>query len=204
MKKVSLRSTLLALSLGAALVGSAAASELSYSYIEAGWSKTDIRYLNPTGWAVGGSAAVGSRFHVFGRYAEQDDSSSIEGIGGRLELDADHWTFGIGYNHTLRPGLDLLARVAYERATVDLGISLPIGGSINENSLSAEVGVRGLMGNHVEGWVLAGWHEARGGSGEFYGRVGGQYRFNQRWGVVAEALLADDANQYFVGPRISF
>ena len=43
-----------------------------------------------------------------------------------------------------------------------------------------------------------------GVDGEFYARLGGQYKFNQAWGVVADVKLIDGDEQYFVGPRFSF
>jgi hypothetical protein len=41
-----------------------------------------------------------------------------------------------------------------------------------------------------------------GGNTAFF--VGGQYKFNPQWGVVAEASFSSHDNRVFVGPRISF
>jgi hypothetical protein len=41
-----------------------------------------------------------------------------------------------------------------------------------------------------------------GGNTAFF--VGGQYKFNPQWGVVAEASFSSNDNRVFLGPRISF
>ncbi len=43
-----------------------------------------------------------------------------------------------------------------------------------------------------------------GGIDDGFLRVGGQFRFNERWGLVAEVQHSNDAQQYFIGPRVSF
>ena len=42
------------------------------------------------------------------------------------------------------------------------------------------------------------------GDGDFYSKLGAQYKFNPMWGIAASATFADDSNEFFVGPRISF
>lgn len=184
-----MKRSLLALALTAALPFAAQAGELSYNYVEGGYVNTDIDGA-PTldGWTLGGSAALGSSFHVFGNYATQEFNNT--------NIDIDTWRLGFGYNHALTDRADLIARVAYENADA--------GGGLDLDAYSAEIGVRGLLAPQFEGWALAGYVDGDDVDGEFYGKLGGQFKFNQTWGLVGEVTVADDATTYFVGPRITF
>jgi hypothetical protein len=56
----------------------------------------------------------------------------------------------------------------------------------------------------VFGRLYAGYVRFEGGGGDTYGRIGGQFNFNQSWGLVADAKFGDGSEQYFFGPRFSF
>jgi len=185
-----MKKTLIALAIVAAAPLSLAAQELNYNFIEAGYFRTNLSggFPNADGWGVGGSVALGSNFQLFGEYSNQELS--------RTSIDYDQWRIGFGYRHGLSSNADLLARIAYEK--VDFG------SGFDADGYSAEVGVRGSLAPSFEGWVLAGYSDSSGASGDFYGRLGGQYKFNRQWGISAEARFADGANTFFIGPRLSF
>lgn len=198
-----MKRTLLALALTAALPLAAQAGDLSYTYVEGGYNrisggpKTD-------GWGLNGSVAVGSNFHVFGGYTQYDVDN--------VNVDIDNWNLGVGYNHSLNQNTDLVARLGYQEAKTK---GLP-----SLNAYFTEVGVRAALHPNVEGHIYAGYERAqtlelvgnplnptfaRGKrEGEFYGRIGGQYKFTQNVGLVADVKFVDGDQQYFVGPRISF
>ncbi len=182
-----MKRTLLALALTAALPFAAQASELSYNYIEGGYSRVSGS-PKVDGWGLKGSVALGSNFHAFGGYTQYDVSRST--------IDIDYWNLGVGYNHSLGQNADLVARAAYQRAKVSGFSSL--------DGWFTEVGVRGMLAPSFEGYVFAGYENGDDIDSEFYGRVGAQYKFTQNFGLVADVKFVDGDQEYFIGPRISF
>jgi Ax21 family sulfation-dependent quorum factor len=185
------RSLLAMVLVTAATIPAVNASELSYNYFEAGYARTNLSGLpNSDGWQVGGSVALGSSFHMFGNFSQQEFS-----VAGR-DIDFDQWSVGFGYNHSFSPRADLIARLAYQK--VDFG------SGFDSEGASFEVGVRGMLGDRFEGWATAGYFDAKRGGGDAFVRLGSQFRFNRTWGLVAEATLVDGENSLFVGPRVTF
>lgn len=180
-----MKRSLLALSLLAALP-LAQASELSYSYLEAGYLNVDPKgFSSEDGWSVRGSAAVSDSFHIFGGY----EQIRFRVLGNRINLD--HWRLGLGYNHELNDRSDLVARVAYE----DFDSS---------DGWSVEVGLRSALSPNFEGFVGLGYADSSDFSGEAYLALQGQYKFNPSWGLVADAKVGEDGRTFFIGPRVSF
>ena len=95
-----MKRTLIAFALLAALPLGAAAADLDYTYIEGGYAELDLDGgSDPDGWSVGGSAALGENFHIFGSFGSFDYDV------GPLDLDADRWRIGpprggAGYTNT--------------------------------------------------------------------------------------------------------
>jgi len=182
---------LIALGLLAVLPLAASAAEgLSYNYVEGGYVATDLKGLpDADGFGVKGSIAFHPNFHLFGDYAHQSFDNT--------NLDVDQWRLGVGYNHTLTARTDLLTRIAYEK--VDAG-------SIGDaDGWSVEVGARSALLPALEGYALAGYEDGDQASGDFYGRLGAQYKFNQNWGISGDVKMAKGGDrQWFVGPRLSW
>lgn len=181
--------TLIALALAAVLPFAANAEELSYNYLETGYT---LFNTNPDaeGPTVNGSYAINDNFHVFGGYSKLDIDTT--------PVDLDLWNIGLGYRYGLNANTDLLVRGAYEKANFDRGFGDP-------DIWRAETGVRSaLVADRLEGWALAGYEDSDVASGDVYGKVGLQYKFSSTWGLVAEAKFIDGDEQYFIGPRLSF
>ena len=188
-----MKRTLAALAIALALPFGAQAADLSYSYIEGGWQKFDFDGgLDGDGWAIGGSAALGENFHMFGSYGQSD----VENI-----IDADVWRLGAGWNTGINANNDLVVRASYVEASTD---NVPGFGNTSSDGYEAEVGVRTAFGDRFETYAAAGYIDIESGSGDFYGKLSGQYKFTPTFGIVAQATLADGGNEYFVGPRLSF
>lgn len=188
-----MKRTLTALALALALPFGAHAADLSYSYIEGGWQKFDIDGgTNSDGWVANGSAALGENFHLYGGYGQ----SELDGTS----LDADTWRLGVGWNTGINATNDLVVRANYVEAKIDI----PGFRAAKADGYEAEVGVRTALGERFETYAAAGYIDIEDGSGDFYGKLGGQYKFTPTFGIVAQATLADGGNEYFVGPRLSF
>ena len=190
-----MKTSLIALGLLAALPFAASAADgLSYNYVEGGYVNTDTKGGDADGFAVKGSVAVHPNFHVFGEYNAQETDKS--------KVDVDQWRLGVGYNYTVAPNTDLLARVAYQRFDLQNAPTL--------NGYSAEVGVRTAFTPMIEGYALAGYEDysKKAGynpDGEFYGRVGVLGKFNANWGVTGEVKLGKGGTrEWYVGPRYSW
>lgn len=198
-----MKRSLIALGLLAALPFAASASDLSYNYVEGGYSRINGLGTKVDGAAINGSVALGSRFHLFGGYEALEFSERVvdTSLGNMLvpESDIDTWRLGVGYNHSLSQSTDLVARIGHARTDYDFS-------SRDFKSYFTEVGVRSQLAPNVEGYLFAGYDktEGTGESGDYYGRLGGQYNFNKSWGLVADVRFGDGAEQYFFGPRFSF
>ena len=56
----------------------------------------------------------------------------------------------------------------------------------------------------LEGYALAGYEDGGDYEGDFYGRLGAQWKFNRNWGLNADVKLADGDTQWMVGPRLTW
>ncbi len=195
-----MKKSLLALTLLAAAPFAASAAEgVSYNYVEGGYTATNIDGPDADGWALKGSVALHPNFHVFADYSTQEIDN--------VNVDFDQWRVGLGYNHELSQRVDLLTRVAYEKARTDgFNIGSTRIPSISADGYSVEVGVNSALTNRLNGYALAGYED--GGSdydGDFYGRLGAQVKFNQNWGVAADVKVANGGDtQWMVGPRLTW
>lgn len=190
MKRLLLASALLTLLI---LPASGKAEQLNYSYLEGGYSQLDPDGGAPDadGIAANGSVLLGEQWFLYGGYASHEfDGTSV---------DVDVQRIGLGWRHGLGNATDLVLGANYLRFDVDgTGIGL------DSDGYEAEVGVRHAFGKRFEVQASLGYVDGGDFDGSVYGKLGGQYRFNQDWGLVGSALIRDDANEYFFGPRLSF
>lgn len=184
-----MKRSFLALAMFAALPFAASAADgISYNYVQGGYVATNTDSGDADGWGLAGSAALSQNFHVFGNFANQDLKDA--------NADFDQWRVGVGYNHQVSQRMDLVTRVAYEK--------FDAGNGLDADGYSVEAGVRGAMTPMLEGYALAGYEDGNDYDGDFYGKLGAQVKFNQRWGVAADVKFADGDRQWFVGPRLTW
>ena len=186
-----MKRSVLVLSLAAAVPFAASAAEgISYNYVEAGYAATDLSdgLLDADGFGARASVAFHPNFHVFGDYSHQDIDN--------INVNADQWRLGLGYNHQISPRADLLTRVAYEK--VDLGRYGDADG------WSVEAGARGALTGNLEGYALAGYEDGDAFDGDFYGRLGATVKFTPNWGLSADVKFNSDDTAWFVGPRFTW
>ena len=190
-----MKTSLIALALVAALPFSASAAEnLSYNYAEGNYQRSDTDAGKNEGWGAKGSYGVLPNMHVFGDYSQRNVDNSNKNI--------DQWRLGVGYNVEIAPSTDFVARAAYNRAEQRDGLGF--------NGFSTEAGIRTAFGEHVEVYALAGYEDYSKKRGinpesELYGRLGGQVKLNQNWGVSGDLKMDRDGNkEWSVGPRFSW
>lgn len=190
-----MKTSLIALALAAALPFSASAAEnLSYNYAEGNYVRSDADVGKNEGWGVKGSYGVLPNMHVFGEYSQQDLEASRN--------DFDQWRLGVGYNVEIAPSTDFVARAAYNRAEQRHGLGF--------NGFSTEAGIRTAFGEHVEVFAMAGYEDYSKKRGinpdsQMYGRLGGQVKLNQNWGINGDIKMNRDGDkEWSVGPRFSW
>ena len=191
-----MKTSLIALALVAALPFAASAADgLSYNYAEADYAKTSADG-KAEGWGVKGSYAFLPNFHAFGEYTRQEISHT--------NLDVDQWRVGAGFNKEIAPTTDFVARVAYEKYDEKFAQGLDF------NGYSAEAGIRTAFGKHAEVYAMAGYEDFSkkhdiSPEGDFYGRLGGQVKLNQNWGINGDIKMFNNGDkQWTVGPRFSW
>lgn len=195
-----MKNSLIALALVAALPFAASAAEgLSYNYVEGDYAKTNAG-SEADGWGVKGSYAVLPKMHVFGEFSRQETDLR----NGADNFDVNQWRVGVGYNQEIAPSTDFIARAAYEK------IDPRVKGGLDFNGYSAEAGIRTAFGKHAEVYAMAGYEDFQkkhgiNPEGEFYGRLGGQVKLNQNWGINGDIKMNRDGDkQWTIGPRFSW
>ncbi|MGY4514954.1 hypothetical protein [Lysobacter sp. HA18] len=194
MKSVLVLATVLV----AVLPCAAFAQELSHNYVEFGvarqhqdlpsWVGHDENF---DGGYLRASAAFGdSGLYGFGGYRQgtvaHDQYYSYDSSTAQL---------GLGYGYRIAPRVELIGEGSYLRDD--------FGGFVSEQ-WRGSAGVRGAMGDHVEGWAKAHYTDRAYGDSRFSAEVGGQYKLNDTWGVTGDVEVGDNTNVYTVGMRASF
>ena len=189
----------LAIALAAASFGSID-GELSYSWVDGGYSRTNLDFsgtdVDFDGFALRSSAELGQSFYVLGGYL----SASNDDFG--TDIDLNQSQIGFGFHHRLSEGVraDFIAEVSYLNAEAEVG-----GFSDDEEAYRGSIGVRGQMAENFEGLIKLNYSDAGDAQdGDVSGTVGAQFKFNPTWGLVGEVELGDDVTQYLLGVRASF
>ena len=190
-----MKNSLIALALATALpFAASAADNLSYNYAEGNYVKTDADGGDGDGWGVKGSYSVLPKMHVFGEFNQQEADATGN--------DVDQWRLGVGFNTEIAPSTDFVARAAYNKYDAKHGLDF--------NGYSAEAGLRTAFGQHAEVYAMAGYEDYSkkhgiSPEGEFYGRLGGQVKLNQNWGLSGDIKMNRHGDkEWSVGPRFSW
>lgn len=176
----------LALIAGLAAPLAASAADVSYTYVEGGYSNIDG---DADGAYVRGSVNFGdSGFYGLGSY------SYLETDVGNISLRPAE--LGVGYHYGLSQGVDLIGEAAYVRVDTDFG---------DIDGYRGSVGVRGNLASKVEGLAKVNYTDGDDFDGDFSGTLGAQYKFNNTWGLTGEVEFGrDSTTAYLVGVRASF
>jgi hypothetical protein len=206
---------ILALAIAAAPFA-ASADGHSYTYIEGGYAQLNqelpqvegfrIDDVEAGGFFIGGSAALGNTFYVFGSYRNGDDdvgvSAPIVGHLGDAGIDMNQAIVGLGYHHSLSQRTDLTTEVSYLSTEIDVEDDGE--GSQDGDDFRVAVGVRHLIADNVDIWAKGNYTDGDVYDSAFSATLGLQYRLTPVWGVVGEAELGDEFSQVTIGMRASF
>lgn len=207
-----MRKTLILAALLAATPFVTSADELSYTYVEAGWTQLKINdnFLgdpSADGAYLRGSFAIAPQVHVFGSYASVAKSYGLGG-GARVKVELAQPEIGIGYHMNMSDRVDFTADIAAVRlnSTVKLSGIPGANGSEKDHSTAgrATLGVRGKPSPRTEAWLKAGVMDGSDIDTTFVGNLGGQVNFTATWGLVGEVQIIEDTTQFMAGVRASF
>lgn len=220
----------LALPAAGAMAQQSSVTGISWSYfdIAAQHVSPDESALDSnTGLALRGSGMINPNWHVFlGWNRGKLEGSAVSGATGiRIDEDMNRFQIGLGYNLPVAARTDLYARLAYERASsADFRVTTPAGALDGElesaDGFSVEVGVRAALGRN---WEVGGGLRhidlgdpkatVDGAAMNIGGLVesdhtalvlNGQYKFNNGWGVIAEADAGSAYQSLLLGVRLSY
>lgn len=186
-----LRTLLLVVLLGVS--GAGFAQTFDYNYVEGYYGTIDFDDLgvDGDGFGIGGSFAVSERFHVFGEYQKADLDFGV---------DVSQFDLGVGFNTPISDVVDVVARLAYVSAEVDVsGL-----GSADEDGYGAGVGLRGMVTPQFELNGDITYVDLGSGSGDTSFGAGFLYHFSDAFAAGLSGDWDDDASMYQLTGRMSF
>ena len=205
-----MRKTLIVAALLAACPLAAQATDgLSYTYAEAGLTRAELDMgddtLKANGGYLRGSYALTDATYVHGSFSRVSDSESAYGL--KVEGDLDQYELGLGWHMPMSDRVDFLAEAAYVRLDLTVKASYMGNSASDSDALNAgrvSLGLRGTPSARTEAWVKAGAMDGSKMDSEFVGHLGGQFKFNQTWGLIGEVQWLGENTLYSAGVRASF
>lgn len=164
------------------------ADDISYTYAELSVRQVDPDFgSSETGYRAAASLGLPLNFYAFGQY----ESADIDNAGGNLDAS----DFGLGWHIGLGDTLHALVEAAWTNR--ELGV-------FDEDGYTVNVGLRFAPGDRFEFGAKAGYRDL---DDNLAGGFGEAYALWKLWGplgLTASAELAEDANRYGLGVRVSF
>ena len=168
----------------------AQAEDMSYSFVDAGYSEMNLDG-GPTGdgFAARGSVGFAENFFVFADYLNQDFGP----------VDVDIYSVGLGGHLEIAESVDLVGKAGYLEADASGG-----GFSVDDDGYLVSAGVRARPASQfeLEGNVI--YRDFGGNADDTAVAVGARYFFTDMFAVGAEYEFSDDADTWFAGVRLSF
>ncbi len=186
-----LRSSLLILLL--ALSASASAEDFDYSFLSIGYGIIDFDDIgvDGDGFNIGGSYSISDSVHVFGGYQAADLDFGI---------DASTFSAGIGYNTSVSPAVDLVARVSYEYAEVDP----PGPGDFDDSGFGLALGLRFAASDMIELNAGITYVDLGDGGDDTGFGLGGLYNFSDAFALGLSGNWTSDVSVYALTGRLYF
>jgi opacity protein-like surface antigen len=193
-----------ALLASALLMTSALAAEgPRYSYVQAGYVDLEIDNdsgfggdLDGDGFAIGGSLAVTDMFHLFTDYTDIDLDADNIGVGA----DYSEFAIGGGINYAMSDTVDLVGRLAY----LDAEVEVDTFGSADESGYGLYAGARAMVSPAWEVNGGIGYSDLGDGIDGTTFSLGTLYSLTDIFAVGAGVSFGDDTTSLQVGARLYF
>ncbi|MGO1003473.1 outer membrane beta-barrel protein [Lysobacter sp. CA196] len=197
----------------------ALAASRSYTYLDAGYAKQSIESadsdpllrlddIEADGGYVGGSVELGRGMFLTGGFHRGNgdvDVSSGPQLLTRLDVDVQQVAVGLGYHYEINDRLDWTAELGYLNTRFEYeNRALLFTEKQDGDDLRASIGLRGNVSDRLEAWGKLRYTDGDTYDGEASGAVGALLKFNEMWGLAAEAGAGAGNRQYTVGVRASF
>lgn len=187
-------------------VGIAAASDLSYNFVQGSYQQTEIDLgdginLDLDGYGILGSAELGEQFFITAAYTDASGDDSY--FGETVDFSADATSLGFGFHTALSDKLDFVASVAKTSAEATANTSF---GEISSDSdaWAYSVGLRGMVGTNVELFASINYLDADEGETDTGFMVGGQYYLTEAFSLGLALDSGDDSDTTSLFARVSF
>lgn len=193
MRKMMVIGSLLAL--GVAGTALAAEEGFSYSNVELGYIDTELDDFDVSGDGFGlrGSWAFTPNVHGFASYSDLDFDHDVS---------AETLRIGAGLNWPLSPRLDVIGRLSYVRAEMDVSFG-PFSASVDDSGFGLEAGVRGRPMEQLEVTGSLDYVDIGDADDTSLG-VGARYYFTSQFAAGGDLSFNDDGTTIMLGLRFDF
>jgi hypothetical protein len=175
-----------------------------YTYGELGYVNLDFDDVQGVGadgdgWYLGGSVALADMIHFFASYTDGDVDVDDFGFG-EINADFSQLVAGLGVNYPLSDTVDLVGRVAYVRAEVEV-----LGFDEDDDGYGLGGGVRAMVLPQLELNAGITYSDLGGEDGDNTAvGVGAVYNFTDMFAVTTGASFSDDEQDLNLGVRLYF
>lgn len=177
-----------------ALAAPALADGFSYTYLEGRYQRIDLDDgsfdVDGDGYGIAGAFALNESWHMFGGY----NNTSFD-----FGIDYDELAIGAGFNTSLTPNMDFVARLAYVR--FDVGNSSL---SFDDSGLGVSIGVRAMASSNVELAASIQTIELSDSGNDTSLRGELWYSFTPNFAAGLNLGTSDDVLRYGLGGRFYF
>lgn len=178
----------------------ASAGELSYNYVEVGYSESELSdsgvSISGDGYAIKGSMAIGDKF--YGAIGMHQDK--LDGDNG-----VEPWELTGGYRHSIKEGTDFNAEISYIGVNSEL-----FGDDFHNDGYRVAAGIRSEVSEHIELGAKATWTTVENMDDLLGVNLNAQVKFNETWGIYGQYhfneynFLGADLDNWQIGVRASF
>jgi len=175
----------------------------NWNYIDASYIGADIgsfeQDIDADGFGASVSTLIGESiiFNLSYSYISEDNVFN-ENVDGKIT----NGTLGIGYRYAATSSTDVFIIASYLYYELELK-GLNNRGSIDDNGYGITLGVRSMLTESFEGTITLGYAEIDDESETAIG-ISTHYHINKVFAVGVSYSVADDADQYGIGVRVSF
>lgn len=176
------------------VAGNVLANELKYDYAELRYVDAEVDVaggdVDGDGFAIDGSFALTDNVHLFGGYQSLDFD---------FDIDLNAFEIGAGWNQSIRPGTDFVARLSYIDGEVETVI-----GDADDSGFGLAAGFRHVFMPEFEGAAFLKHTDLDESGGDTTFALQGEYYLTEQFTTGLTLEFGDDATVWGLGVRYYF